>query len=97
MYDFGLRLKELRLKQGLSQVQLAKRLNLTNATISAYESNIRQPTLDTLCKLSSLFNVTTDYLLGMNYKEHVFIDKLTENQKDIINMLLLEFDKQNRL
>lgn len=97
MYDFGLRLKELRLKQGLSQVQLAKRLNLTNATISAYESNIRQPTLDTLCKLSSLFNVTTDYLLGMNYKEHVFINKLTENQKDIINMLLLEFDKQNRL
>lgn len=59
--------KELRKEKGLTQVQLANLLNLDQTTISKWELNKALPDVNTLCKLSSLFDVSTDYLLGLSY------------------------------
>ncbi|MBP3380371.1 MAG: helix-turn-helix transcriptional regulator [Ruminococcus sp.] len=59
-----MRLKELRIKAGLSQQQLAFKLNTTQNTISRYENNQREMDYQTLIDVAELFNVSIDYLLG---------------------------------
>ena len=68
MVDFGATLKELRQKAGLTQKQLAERLWLSKATVSYYEQSLRYPSPEILVKLSGIFHVTTDYLLGIENK-----------------------------
>lgn len=60
---FGDRLKELREESEMTQEQLGKILNVTKQTISNYENGDNEPTLDTLVKISDIFNVSLDYLL----------------------------------
>lgn len=55
MYDFGLRLKQLREKHNLSQSQVAKRLGITRAAISSYENNISLPSVNVLAELALLY------------------------------------------
>lgn len=56
------RIAELRRKKGISQERLAEELNVTQASISAYENSPNIPT-DILIALSNYFGVTIDYLL----------------------------------
>lgn len=83
MYDFGLTLKNLRKKKKLSQEQVAKKLNLTKSSISGYENNIITPSIDTIRAFSVLYDTTSDYLLGLEKKESIEIDGLTQRQRDI--------------
>lgn len=54
---------KLRKKQGMSQSQLAKELNVRPSTIGMYEQRRRVPDLDTLLAMARLFNVSLDYLV----------------------------------
>lgn len=64
METIGGRLKELRLKEGLSQEQLAKELHFgSKSMVSQYESNKRAITIDALLEYSGRFEVTTDWIL----------------------------------
>ena len=58
-----LRLKELRIKRGISQLKLAMDLSLNQNSISRYESGTREADYDTLIKLADYFHVSVDYLL----------------------------------
>ncbi|MFS0560088.1 helix-turn-helix transcriptional regulator [Terribacillus sp. 179-K 1B1 HS] len=60
----GKRLRYLREQRKLSQLELAKRLDIPNQNISNYEREFRQPDYETLVKLAEFYEVTTDYLLG---------------------------------
>lgn len=91
MFDFGLRLKELRQRKGLSQIQVAKKLNLHKSTISGYESNTKTPSVDTICKLAIFYNTTSDYLLGIENRKMICVDGLTNKQLEIIELQLAEF------
>lgn len=66
MIQFKERLKELRLEKELSQIQLAKHLNISQRSVSNWETGVRQPDFETLEKLAKFFAVTTDYLLGIS-------------------------------
>lgn len=59
--NIGKKLKTLRKGRGLSQLDLAERLNLSRATISNYETNRRSPNLDELTRLSNFFGCSMDY------------------------------------
>ena len=59
-----LRLKELRIKRGISQLKLAMDLGLNQNSISRYESGSREADYKTLIALADYFSVSTDYLLG---------------------------------
>jgi len=74
--DFGKRLKELRTNFGLTQAQLAERIGVTKSVISFYELQERCPSPDVLIKLSRIFHVTTDYLLGLEKTETLDISGL---------------------
>ena len=60
----GERIKELRKKNGLTQVGLAEKLDVTKGTVSTWETNSRTPNFDTLEQMCDLFQVGMDYLLG---------------------------------
>lgn len=60
---FPQRLKELRRARGLSQVALAKELNLTQQAVGKWETGRSQPDPDTLRRLADFFDTTVDYLL----------------------------------
>ena len=55
--DLGLRLKELRVKRGLSQTELAKLVGVTPSTISQVESNLIYPSLPALLKMAEILSV----------------------------------------
>ena len=59
-----MRLKEIRTKQGISQLKLAMDLNMNQNTISRYENNERQAGYKELIALADYFDVSIDYLLG---------------------------------
>lgn len=66
---FGDKLKRLREAQGLSQQQLADKLDMSPSGIGMWEQNRRQPDNETLKKVAQFFDVSTDYLLGNDIKE----------------------------
>lgn len=63
---FGERLKELRKKNGYTQVSLADKLGVSKGTIAMWEVGKRKPDFETLCHLSEFFDVRTDYILGQS-------------------------------
>jgi len=62
---FSEKLKTLRMSHRLSQRELAERVGVGKSQISYYENGERFPSADVLIKLSDVFRVTTDYLLGI--------------------------------
>ena len=85
MVDFGENLKMLRQKAGLTQKQLAERLWISKATVSYYEQSLRCPSPEILIKVSNIFHVSTDYLLGMEDKKQTL--DVTDLSEEDINLL----------
>lgn len=88
MFDFGIRIQELRMKHNLSQEALGKKLNKSKSAICGYENNTRVPPLDVLINIAVLFNVSLDYLVGIDKTEMVSINGLNDNQKDLVYTLV---------
>ena len=72
----GQRINELRIALGWSQVQLAEKLNISKQTVSNWENENIQPSIEMLVRLSKLFHVSTDYLLGINNVQAINVDGL---------------------
>ena len=64
MSVLGKRLKQARNDAGLKQIDAAKKLGISNGTLSGYERNYRDPDTDILNKMANLYEVSTDWLLG---------------------------------
>jgi len=77
-------IRESREKRGMSQDDLAKKLDLNRATISGYESNTKTPSLDVFRRMALLFGVSADYLLGLTEREDIFMDDFDDKQKGAI-------------
>jgi len=95
VYDFGLRLKELREAKHLTQADVAIRLDVTRSTISGYESNTIMPRAEQLVKLAILYNTSVDYMLGITNRSYLYLDDLSASQQqtilDIVERLKKEF------
>ena len=62
---FSNRLKELRVEFNLSQQALAKEIGVTQKAIDFWEKDINEPKASYIIKLAKFFNVSSDYLLGI--------------------------------
>ena len=60
--NLGLRIKELRIKRGLSQAELAKLVGVTPSTVSQVEANIIYPSLPALLKMAEILSVEVSSL-----------------------------------
>lgn len=95
-YKFAENLKNLRTSKGLTQTQLAQRLWLNKSIISAYENETRIPSLEVLIKLSNEFNVSMEYLLGIEREKTIDISGLSEEQITVVNALIELLKKENK-
>ena len=62
---YGQRLKNLRQEKGWTQLQLANELSTTASTIGKYEREELQPNIDIITAICKVFDVSADYLLGL--------------------------------
>ena len=69
-------IRTLRLSRKMSQVELAQALCVTKQSISNWENDNIQPSIEMLVKLSKTFSVTTDYLLGLDSGEYLDVSGL---------------------
>ena len=63
--NFGEKLKELRTEKGLTQKELAQFLDTSQSAIVYWEKNQQEPTISALKKISIFFDMSADYLLGL--------------------------------
>ena len=62
---FGKRLYDLRKEKGIGQVELAKQLGVGKSIISYWEKDLSEPKMSNIIAIAKYFNVTSDYLLGL--------------------------------
>jgi len=106
----GERIKMLRAGAGLSQFGLGKVLNVHPATISLWETGNREPDLEMIGKLCEYFNVTSDFILGIEQLDTsdklptelgvmfrgVDWNKLSPEDKAILNAVLKSVTEKHR-
>ena len=93
-------IKDIRLRKGLTQSEVATALGVSSVVYSRYENGKRQPSIDTLVQMADIFGVTVDYLLGRQdiedstlseYELHLLIASRNADERakqDALNMLL---------
>lgn len=89
-------IKALRMRNGLSQVELAKRLNVSKQCVSNWENDNILPSITMLTRLADFFGVTTDLLLGREVVDAIDVDGLTDEQTTHIRMLVQDLAEANR-
>ncbi|MBO5166672.1 MAG: helix-turn-helix transcriptional regulator [Lachnospiraceae bacterium] len=97
MIYFGEKLRALRLKQGMTQQQLADRIDLVKASISAYEQSAKYPSLEVLIKICEVFDVSADYMLGLSDDMKLQKSDLTDEQMALVRSLIRELEQSNHL
>ena len=86
--NLSVRLRQLRLDKRLRQDQVARLVGVSKGAISAYETDIRQPSYDVLIRLANLYRVSADYLLGRTDDRTLDISGLTAREVVMITELV---------
>ena len=107
MAKFKERLKQLRTESGLTQTELADKLQMSKGSIGNYESGNREPNMETLEAIADFFNVDLDYLQGrtnsrpeFSFEEQWVISCFRNADyftREGIKMILRKFDKGGEL
>lgn len=88
-------IKSLRQRSGLTQSDLAKKLNITRSSVNAWEMGISIPSTQYVVELAQIFKVSADYILGISRDNIINIASLTEEQTKIIFSLIKYFNNEN--
>lgn len=96
MVNFRANIKKLRKQKHMTQQQLAERIGISKAMISAYETETRYPSYDILIKLAATFGVSTDYLLGLEKNKTIDITGLDEEETQIVINLVSVLKKRKK-
>ncbi len=95
MVNFGDKLRILRTEAGMTQTELARRLNVTKSVVSYYELQERTPSPDVLIKLAAIFHVTTDYLLSVDHMKVIDVSDLTDEDMRFLLVTIETLRKKN--
>jgi len=92
----GERTHNLRLALGWSQVDLARRLNVSKQTVSNWENGNIQPSIEMMVRLAGVFGVSTDYLLGLESVPRLNVEGIPDSVIAHISLLLEDYRNLNR-
>ena len=84
----GEKINELRNKNNITQLALAKELGVSRSSVNAWEMGISMPTIDRLIDIAEYFHVSVNYLLGLNDHLTIDISSLNEKEKTMIYNLI---------
>ena len=95
VYDFGVRLRQLREERGLSRTALAKKLGVSKETVYRYENNVQVPSLERTKQIAVILRTSIDYLVGLDNQYTLKFPDLSKEQRNALNLFLRVFvDKQ---
>ena len=89
------RIKFLRENKKLTQTELSKKLGITRASVNAWELGISVPSTQYLVELARIFEVSTDYLLGIKSTASINTSGLTEADIQVIYSIIEHLRKKN--
>lgn len=92
----GSRLRQLRISKHLKQEQVAALIDVNKSSICTYENNMRQPSLDILVRLATLYRVSTDYLLGCQSNKTIDVSGLTTVEMNMVANLVENMTEKNK-
>ncbi len=84
----GENIRRLRAGKGISQVELADALGVTKQSVSNWENNNIQPSIDMLLKLAGFFSVSTDRLLGLDDRRFLEVTGLSDEKLRHIQQII---------
>lgn len=87
------KIKDLRETHHMTQNSLAKKLNITRASVNAWEQGISVPSTQYLIELASIFKVSTDYLLSIKTNQTIDVSGLSSLQVALITQIVNELKK----
>ena len=93
--NFYQRIKEIRERVGLSQEDLANRMDIKRVTVSQIENGHRKICTEELIKLSRIFNITTDVLLNLDEDIEVVLEKIKKQKPKIKNEIRINVPQKN--
>ena len=88
--DIGSRLKDIRLKRGLTQKALAKRINKSVSAISGYESNVQVPPTDVLVSISQVLHVPITFFVDLSSEISYSAAGLSHEQREFLDLFFEE-------
>lgn len=105
--EFSERLKKLRKDAGLTQVDVAEKLGISQPAYASWERGIKKPTQDNLVKIAKLFNASIDTLVsndktdGIDLSEVELLfrttsDNMSNEEKEVFKQELLQFMKERK-
>ncbi len=97
MVLIGQNIKTLRNEFRLTQSELAQRLGVAKSTVSAYESDARQPSYDVLIRLAQVFRTNVDTLINHNGAKVIDVSSLTVDQIMTLERVISYFAELNSL
>lgn len=83
-----MRLKKLREAKGWTQAELGKKMGITRASVNAWEMGISNPSTDYLVELAKIFQVSSDYLLGLKETSHINVEGLSVSDVGMVYGLI---------
>lgn len=89
------RIKTLREQRGFTQTSLSKELGITRSSVNAWEMGISVPSTQYIVELANLFDVSTDYLLGVDSSASISVAGLTEEDIQMIHALIEHLRSKN--
>ena len=84
---FAARLSKLRNEKGLSQRQAAAELGISQALLSHYETDAREPKLEFVVKVCDYYAVTTDYILGRTKERGDGASRLSAQISEVVDSI----------
>ena len=96
LFLFADKVKSLREQLNITQSELAKRLGLTRSSVNGWEMGLSVPSTPLLIKLSRIFDVSTDYLLGIEKGATLKIDNLSDKEVAILVDLIKCFNENKK-
>ena len=105
--EFSERLKELRKKANLTQVEVAEKLGISQPAYASWERGAKKPTQENLIKIAQVLNASVDYLVGNSEEKSDELDNiellfrmnskgLTDEEKKVFKKELIEFMEERK-
>lgn len=88
------RIKQLREQAGISQSELARRLDVTRSSVNAWEMGLSAPTTQYIVAMAKMFHVSSDFLLGLSAEQCLVLDGYTPQEIELLYQLAAYFDSR---
>lgn len=83
-YNLSQRIVDMRFKFGMSQAELARRLDVTRSSVNAWELGFATPQLKHVVEMAGIFNTSVDDMLNISNEVSVNITELNDEERQIV-------------